>query len=116
MRKSANGNMRIGTKFYKGYSMKMRLTNNQLALVRLVANNQNIPVSTLLDMGFKQSMIDCLIKKEALWKTSKTDLLHISSLRLKGYKLIDPSLVQNLGLPESELESEVGKARHIDKK
>lgn len=108
MRRSVNGNMRVNGKYYKGYKMQMRLSKNQLALVKLVANNQNVPVSTLLEMGFEQTMIDCLIKKEALWKKSKTDLLHICSLRLKGYKLIDSSLVQSIGLPEPALEAAIG--------
>lgn len=90
MRKPTNQTMRIRGKFYKGYSMKMRLTANQLKLVKTVANSTYVYVYGLLKAGFNQSMIDCLVKKGAIW-IDNLGKVSICDLRLKGFKLTDAS-------------------------
>ena len=85
--------MKVGRKFYKGYCSKMRLTKNQIILAKTVVNNDNeLPLDTLLAMGFNKSMVDCLVKKSALW-VSRDGTVFANPLRMKGYKLIDPSFI-----------------------
>jgi hypothetical protein len=85
--------MKVGRKYYKGYCSKMRLTKNQITLTKTVVNNDGISLDTLLAMGFNKSMVDCLIKKSALWMSRIDELVHSNPLRTKGYKLIDPSFI-----------------------
>jgi hypothetical protein len=82
---------KVKGKFYKNYCSKMRLTKKQLVLVKTIANNDGIKLSSLLTSGFNQTMIDCLVSKGALWIGYKDNVVSLSELRLKGFKLSDPS-------------------------